>query len=67
MRKFAIINAVYFLKNDINANTTIQEMTDIILINYSFIKSDLCEESLHCLVILLFLSIPVTVATAENK
>ena len=33
-----LINAVYFLKNDINVNITIEEMTDIILINYSFQK-----------------------------
>ena len=56
------ISALYFLKNDINANTTIQEMTDIILINNSFIETDLCEV---CTALLLFLSIPITVTTAE--
>ena len=59
-----LINVVYFLKNDINANTTIQEMTDIILINYSFIESDLCEV---CTALLLFLCIPVTATTEERS
>ena len=39
-------------------------MTDIILINYSFIESDICEV---CTTLLLFLSIPVTVDTAERS
>ena len=43
---------------------TIQKMTDIILINYSFIESDLYEV---CTGLLIFLSISVTVPTTERS
>ncbi|XP_065645329.1 uncharacterized protein LOC136075819 [Hydra vulgaris] len=59
-----LINAITFIKNDITDATTLKDLTDILLIKYSFMK---CEFSDVDTAILLYMTIPAAVASAERS
>ncbi|XP_065658237.1 zinc finger MYM-type protein 1-like [Hydra vulgaris] len=59
-----LINAITFIKNDITEATTLKDLADILLIKYSFVEYDFSDINTA---ILLLMTIPVTVASAERS
>ncbi|XP_065650463.1 uncharacterized protein LOC136078618 [Hydra vulgaris] len=59
-----LINSITFIKNDITEATTLIDLADILLIKYSFMKCDFSDVNTA---ILLLMTIPVTVASAERS
>ncbi|XP_065662854.1 zinc finger MYM-type protein 1-like [Hydra vulgaris] len=59
-----LINAITFIKNDITEARTLKDIADILLIKYSFMECDFSDVNTP---ILLLMTIPVTVASAERS